>query len=120
MPDASDRKRLDVLGRRLNEVRAAREPPNADKQGAAQAQVAWRMVIELVTGLLMGLGIGYGLDSLFGTVPVFLVLFTLLGFAAGVRTMMRTAREVQKGGDGSGGNPGSSGTGEVDGRGGRS
>ena len=105
MPDASDRKRLDALGQRLDEVKAAREPPETVRRDVNQAQVAWRMVIELVTGLLMGLGIGYGLDSLFGTVPVFLVLFTLLGFAAGVRTMMRTAREIQKGGHGSGGSP---------------
>ena len=53
------------------------------------------MVIELVAGLLIGFGMGYGLDSLFGTLPIFLILFTLLGFVAGVRTMMRTAREFQ-------------------------
>ncbi len=51
---------------------------------------------ELATGLMIGLGIGYGLDSLFGTMPVFLVLFIGLGFAAGVKTMLHTATEVQK------------------------
>jgi ATP synthase protein I len=53
------------------------------------------MVTELVVGMLMGLGIGYGLDHLFGTMPLFLIIFTILGFAAGVRTMMRSAEEVQ-------------------------
>lgn len=56
--------------------------------------MAWRMVIELVTGLGVGFGIGYGLDMLFGTLPLFLVLFVLLGFAAGVRVMLGTAREL--------------------------
>jgi ATP synthase protein I len=28
--------------------------------------------------------------------PVFLMLFTLLGFAAGVQTMVRSAREIQE------------------------
>ena len=51
---------------------------------------------ELVVGMLMGLGLGYGLDYLFGTLPIFLIIFTLLGFAAGVRTMMRSAEEVQR------------------------
>jgi ATP synthase protein I len=60
------------------------------------ANMAWRMVIELVAGIVIGFGIGYGLDRLFGTLPVFLILFTGLGFVAGVRTMMRTAQEVQK------------------------
>ena len=54
------------------------------------------MVIELVSGLGLGFGIGYGLDVLFGTLPIFLVLFTLLGFAAGVNVMLRTAREIQE------------------------
>ena len=59
------------------------------------AQLSWRMVIELVAGIAIGFGIGYGLDSLFGTMPIFLVLFILLGFAAGVKTMLRSAQEVQ-------------------------
>ena len=55
------------------------------------------MVTELVVGMLLGLAVGLGLDALFGTRPVFLVLFALLGFAAGVRTMLRTADEVKRG-----------------------
>ena len=54
------------------------------------------MVIELVAGIVIGFGIGYGLDALFGTLPIFLVTFVLLGFVAGVRTMMRTAKEIQE------------------------
>jgi ATP synthase protein I len=53
------------------------------------------MVTELVAGMGLGVGIGYGLDSLFGTIPLFLMLFAILGFAAGVRTMMRTADDVK-------------------------
>ena len=53
------------------------------------------MVIELVSGLGIGFGIGYGLDSAFGTMPIFLVLFIFFGLAAGVLTMMRSAKEVQ-------------------------
>jgi len=59
-----------------------------------QANHAWRMVTELVAGLLIGFGIGWGLDALFGTRPIFLVVFVLVGLAAGVLTMMRTAREL--------------------------
>ena len=61
----------------------------------SQAQLAWRMVIELVAGLGIGFGIGYGLDTLFGTLPLLMVVFTFLGLAAGVQTMIRSAREIQ-------------------------
>ncbi len=54
------------------------------------------MVIELVSGMFLGLAIGYGLDALFGTLPIFLVIFALLGFAAGVKTMMNSAQQLAK------------------------
>ena len=59
-------------------------------------QHAWRMVIELVSGLAIGFGLGYGLDITFGTLPIFMIIFTLLGFVAGIRTMLSTAKEVQR------------------------
>ncbi|MBS0125803.1 AtpZ/AtpI family protein [Thetidibacter halocola] len=62
----------------------------------SQAQHAWRMVTELVAGLGIGFGIGYGLDTLLGTTPWLMVLFTLLGIAAGINVMIRTAKEIQK------------------------
>jgi len=88
--------RLKRLEERLHSAQAARAEPQA-RLGAkyTQGSLAWRMVTELVAGMLLGLAIGWGLDSLFGTRPVFLVLFVLLGFAAGVRVMMRTADEVR-------------------------
>ncbi len=95
MPDAPDPKALEALQARINAAKADRNPGRRHHDHHSAAGAAWRMVIELVVGLAIGFGIGYGLDSLLGTIPIFLVLFTLLGFAAGVRTMMRTAAELQ-------------------------
>ena len=33
---------------------------------------------------------------MFGTKPVFILIMTLFGFAAGVKTMMKSARELQE------------------------
>jgi ATP synthase protein I len=91
--DPSERLRaLDAKLKSLGQPDQAR-PHSAEHY--SQAQLAWRMVIELVAGLAIGFGIGYGLDRLLGTMPVFLVLFIFLGLAAGVKTMLRSAREVQ-------------------------
>jgi ATP synthase protein I len=92
-----EREALDALDRRIAAARESANPPRsvgAEKFSAAS--LAWRMVTELVVGMAIGLGMGWGLDVLFGSMPAFLVLFGLLGFAAGVRTMMRSAAEVQK------------------------
>lgn len=94
-PDGPDPERLRRLEKRIAEKKRELMPgPRADEH-INQANIAWRMVIEMVSGLGIGFGIGYGLDRLFGTLPFMLVIFTLLGFAAGVRVMLRTAREVQ-------------------------
>ena len=89
--------RLKRLEDRIAAARASRaEPVRSGRGEFTQGSLAWRMVIELVVGMVLGLAVGLGLDSLFGTRPVFLVLFALLGFAAGVRTMLRTAAEVRE------------------------
>ena len=89
--------RLKRLEDRIAAARAGRAEPARGHHGEfTQGSLAWRMVIELVVGMVLGLAIGLGLDALFGTRPIFLVVFALLGFAAGVRTMLRTANEVQE------------------------
>ena len=96
MVDPAEKERLKRLDARIAALKAETKPEPTIEDHHSQAQVAWRMVTELVAGLLLGFGIGYGLDVLFGTLPLFLVIFVLLGFIAGVRTMLRSAQELQK------------------------
>ena len=56
----------------------------------------WRMVIELVTGMLIGISLGMALDYLVGSEPLFLIVFSLLGFMAGVKTMIATAKKMNE------------------------
>ena len=94
--DREQAERMAQLEARISALKAPTEQKPHTEEHYSQAQHAWRMVIELVAGLLIGFGIGYGLDAVFGTLPIFLVLFTLLGFAAGIKTMMRSAEELQR------------------------
>ena len=90
--------RLKALEKRIDKAKGLGDDqgPHHSEEHYSQAQLAWRMVIELVAGLGIGFGIGYGLDTWLGTMPIFLVLFILFGLAAGVNTMMRSAKEVQR------------------------
>jgi ATP synthase protein I len=108
MQDDPFHERLKRLEERIESARGPKPEAARSRSKAQASALGWRMVTELLAGMLLGLGIGYGLDSLFGTLPVFLVVFALLGFAAGVRTMLRSVEEVRgkrPGGpqDGSGG-----------------
>ena len=90
-----DRKaRMEALEAKLAGKRVREAPTRHQDEHYSQAQMAWRMVIELVSGLAIGFGMGFGLDRVFGTEPWLMIVFTLLGFAAGIKTMMRTAREM--------------------------
>jgi ATP synthase protein I len=95
---APDPDRLTDLGKRLDELqtkqadRAKRPPPN-------QSGIAFRFATELVAALIVGGGLGWGIDWLFGhfgfhTRPAFLILFFVLGTAAGIRNVMRAAAEI--------------------------
>ena len=95
---APDPDRLSDLGKRLGElqtkqaVRDKRPPPS-------QAGIAGRFATELVAALVVGGGLGWGIDWLLGhfgfhTRPVFLLVFFVLGAAAGIRNVMRAATEI--------------------------
>ena len=89
--------RLTELDRRLAAARGAKAPGRTTRREEyAAAHMAWRMVIELVMAIVIGGAMGWGLDTLFGTMPLFLVVFVLFGLAAGVRLMLRTAAEMQR------------------------
>ncbi|MEO1637891.1 MAG: AtpZ/AtpI family protein [Pseudomonadota bacterium] len=96
MSDDQNGDRLKALEDKIAALKAPAEEKHHSEEHYSQAQLAWRMVIELVSGLGIGFGIGYGLDSLFGTQPFMMVLFIFFGLAAGVLTMMRSAKEVQR------------------------
>ena len=96
MTDPDEKQRMAQLEDKIANAKAVHRPQRKIEDHHSQAQAGWRMVTELVAGLLIGFCIGYGLDSLFGTLPIFLVLFVLLGFAAGVKTMLRSAQDIQR------------------------
>jgi ATP synthase protein I len=84
--------RLRGLGDELGQHRP-REPsdmrrgqPAADASGYARG---FRLSSELVAGVLVGAAIGWALDKLLGISPWGLIVFLLLGFAAGVVNVVR-------------------------------
>ncbi len=88
---------LHGLGEKIDALKKGREPkptPGGGKFSAAG--FGWRMTIDLVTGVMVGAAIGWGLDALFGTLPLFLIVFVLFGFAAGVKVMLRSVEDYQK------------------------
>ena len=94
MNEFSKKVNLDKLNRKLEEFKSKKEK-DSPKRIKVQND-GWRMIIELVTGMLLGVSLGLGLDYIVGSEPIFLIIFSLLGFMAGVKTMMATAKKMNE------------------------
>jgi len=96
---APDPDNLRALGKRLDEVQQRREAERKPSTPPTSMGIAFRFTAELVSALVVGGGVGWGLDWLFGRIgfhtrPVFLLVMFVLGAAAGIRNVMRAAKEI--------------------------
>ena len=86
--------RLQRLGERLAHQKGPRPQaeagPSSKSDPSALAR-GFRLSTELVAGVLVGAFIGWALDKWLGISPWGMIVFLLLGFAAGVVNVMRAA-----------------------------
>ena len=95
---APDPDRLSDLGKRLDELQT-RQAGRTKRPPPGQSSIAFRFATELMAALVVGGGLGWGIDWLCGhfgfhTRPAFMILFFVLGAAAGIRNVMRAASEI--------------------------
>jgi ATP synthase protein I len=90
--------RLKRLGEQLGNVHpdrpsesSAGQRPAADPSAIARG---FRLSTELVAGVVVGAAVGWLLDRGLGISPWGMIVFVLLGFAAGVLNVMRVAGVV--------------------------
>jgi len=88
---------IDALDARLKDARRLHQDPTRnvsekeDKKGGALS-LAFRVGVELVSAVAVGFGIGWLIDDQFDTKPWFMLVFLLLGGAAGILNVFRMAR----------------------------
>jgi ATP synthase protein I len=90
--------RLQRLGERLGQQQSDR-PSEIDRGPGANADPSalafgLRLLSEFVAGIGVGAAIGWAMDRWLGTTPWGLIVWLLLGFAAGVLNLMRAAGAI--------------------------
>lgn len=94
--DERGRSELDGIDARLRAARGVQKAEaDRGREGPARSSgmgIAFRIGIELVTTVLVGLGIGIVLDRWLGTAPWLMVVLIFLGGAAGVMNVYRVVR----------------------------
>ena len=103
------RGRASDLDRRLKQARGVSGDTPTSEAGAGTGRRgdgsaskdsmghALRTSAEMVTGILVGVGIGWLLDQWLGTWPAFFIVFFLLGAAAGMTNVVRAGMSMKTG-----------------------
>ncbi len=103
--DADKRRRSDRLKDRLRELERKLEPREGEHDSPSEEELgrrstalgkAFQLATELVAGVFVGGLLGWLLDRWFGTLPLFLLVFLLLGIAAGFLNVIRAARRMSE------------------------
>ena len=95
LPKESREEAIARLNKSASELEARHAPPTPQEvAGMAAANQAWKIIADLLGGVLVGLALGYGVDRLFATNPWGLIGGVLLGFALSIYMARRTANRL--------------------------
>ena len=85
---------MSELDARIKKLRAENEPKS--EQALSSAGVAFRIGIDLISGVAFGVIVGLLLDKWWETTPWMLIIMIILGTAAGIRNVIRTAATLNE------------------------
>ena len=89
--DASDLiKKIDEFSEK---ERLTKTSNNIEKRGNSIG-LAFRLSTELVSGIVVGSVMGWSLDKWLGSQPWFFLIFFILGIAAGIINVIKTAKNM--------------------------
>ena len=69
---------------------------NSKSSNAASLGKALKISTELVAAVFVGSTIGFLLDNWFGTKPLLIICFFIIGVAAGILNVFKSAKKMQK------------------------
>ena len=87
----------DDFAARLTAARSRRigsgdKTSDAAARNTGQLGLGFRIAVDLLAGVVVGVGMGLALDRWLGTSPWLLIVFLIFGFAGGMSNMLRTVR----------------------------
>ena len=94
--DDPDARRLADIEERLRKAREKRDEVRQVEAPNSKLGIAFRLVTELMAAVIVGGAIGWGLDRLLGTGPFLLIVMFMIGVAAGIYTVVRTAQQMNR------------------------
>lgn len=72
------------------------QTPSRFQYESSSLGLGFRLSIELMVGLVVGLGIGWLLDGWLGTKPLFMIVLMFVGLGAGILNVVRASKQLDK------------------------
>ncbi len=92
--DDPDVRRLNEIEQRLRKAREMRAEVRQVEAPNSKLGIAFRLVTELMAALIVGGAIGWGLDRILGTGPFLFIVMFMVGVAAGIINVVRSAQRM--------------------------
>ena len=89
----------DRISEKISEFKKKYNQKTVNENDSAKSSafgLAMRITTDLMSGVLIGGIMGWSFDKLFGTSPWLLMVFFILGVAAGISNVIRTANKMNK------------------------
>lgn len=91
------------LGENIRQEKAEGAKAESSRESASALATGMRAASELTAGVLVGAGLGYGLDLQFGTKPLLLIILMMCGMGAGLLNVYRLGARSTRQTDGKNG-----------------
>lgn len=89
-----ERENIEEINNRIKAIKASQQKKYG-KSNFSDLGLAFQVPIELVSGVIVGAGIGYILDKLFDFKFLFLVVFTIFGGISGLVNVARSLKKIE-------------------------
>jgi len=87
---------LDLLSKKLETAKARQADEEPEKVNNSAMGIAMKIGLEFAVAIAVVTYLGYLMDQWLDIAPAGLIVGVLLGFAAGLRNVMRVAKEMQE------------------------
>ena len=91
MADNKFKTRLEIAKKKIK-----KNERKSGSRNAASLGKALKIRTELVAAVVVGTTMGYILDSWFGTKPLLIICFFIIGVVAGIMNVFRAAKRMEK------------------------
>lgn len=90
------KKQMNQLENKINKYRESQQQRSQELNEKFHSNSAFKILVDILSGIAVGVFLGYILDIYLGTIPMALFLFAILGMVGGVYNVYKDFDRIEK------------------------